>query len=59
MTDLCEGAHLIELRSRFGRDSRRVDARAGDKITFDGVLKPAFAVLSASGEEPISISTCA
>ena len=50
MNDLCEGAHLIELRSRFGRDSRRVDARPGDKITFEGVLKPAFAVLSASGE---------
>jgi hypothetical protein len=50
MNDLCEGSHLIELRSRFGRDSRRVDARTGDKIAFDGVLKPAFAVLSASGE---------
>lgn len=52
MNDLCEGPHTIELRSRFGRDSRRVDARTGDKITFDGVLKPAFAVLSTSGEAP-------
>ncbi len=48
--DLCEGPHLVELRSRFGRDSRRVEARTGDKITFDGVLKPAFAVVSISGE---------
>jgi hypothetical protein len=50
MTDLCEGAHLVEVRSRFGRDSRRLDARPGDKLVFEGVLKPAFAVLSASGE---------
>ena len=50
MTDLCEGPHVIELRSRFGRDSRRVEARAGEAISFDGVLKPAFAVVSASGE---------
>lgn len=48
--DLCEGPHLVELRSRFGRDSRRVEARTGDKITFDGMLKPAFAVVSVSGE---------
>ena len=50
VNDLCEGPHQIELRSRFGRDSRRVDARTGDKITFDGVLKPTFAVVTASGE---------
>ena len=49
-TDLCEGPHTIELRSRFGRDSRRVEARAGESITFEGVLKPAFAIVSASGE---------
>ena len=48
--DLCEGAHVIELRSRFGRDSRRVEARAGEPITFDGVLKPAFGIVSASGD---------
>ena len=50
VNDLCEGPHQIELRSRFGRDTRRVDARTGEKITFDGVLKPTFAVVSASGE---------
>ena len=50
MSDLCEGPHVIELRSRSGRDSRRVEARAGEAIAFDGVLKPAFAVVSASGE---------
>jgi Flp pilus assembly protein TadD len=50
VSDLCEGPHQVELRSRFGRDTRRIDARTGDKITFDGVLKPTFAVVSASGE---------
>jgi hypothetical protein len=50
VSDLCEGPHQVELRSRFGRDSRRIEARTGEKITFDGVLKPTFAVISASGE---------
>ncbi len=47
--ELCEGEHLVEIRTRFGRDSRRIDARAGAQIAFDGVLKPAFALISASG----------
>jgi hypothetical protein len=50
VSDLCEGPHQIEVRSRFGRDSRRVEARTGEKITYDAVLKPTFAVVSASGE---------
>ena len=33
----------------FGRDSKRIDARAGNQLTFDGVIKPTFAVVSASG----------
>jgi hypothetical protein len=40
----------VQLRSRFGRDSRRIDARPGDTISIDGVLKPAFAIVSASGD---------
>ncbi len=48
--ELCEGAHLVEVRSKFGRDSRRLDVRAGDKIVVDGVIKPALAIVSASSE---------
>jgi hypothetical protein len=48
--ELCAGDHLIELRSRFGRDAKRVTARPGDKITVDSVLKPAFTLVSTSSE---------
>ena len=49
MADLCEGEHLVELRSKFGRDAKRVTARAGAELTVDGVLKPAFVLVSTSG----------
>lgn len=51
-TELCEGEHTVELRSQSGRFFKRVQARTGDKLTVDGVLKPAFAVLSAFGQQP-------
>ncbi len=51
-TDLCEGEHTVELRSQSGRFFKRVQARTGDKLTVDGVLKPAFALLSAFGGQP-------
>ena len=47
--ELCEGEHLVELRTPFGRDSRRIDAKAGAQINFEGVIKPTFAIVSASG----------
>lgn len=50
--DLCEGDHLVELRTRFGSDSRRVAVRAGADVSVEGVLKPAFAIVSASGAAP-------
>src|SRR4029079_11520509 len=49
IADVCQGEHLVELRSRFGSDSRRVDVRAGTDLTVEGVLKPVFAIASASG----------
>jgi PDZ domain-containing protein/PEGA domain-containing protein len=49
-TELCEGEHLVELRTPHGRDSRRVTARAGDKIAIDGVIKPTFTLVSSSSE---------
>jgi tetratricopeptide (TPR) repeat protein len=48
MADLCEGDHLVELRTKFGRDAKRVTARAGGELTIDGVLKPAFVIVSSS-----------
>src|SRR5688572_17255041 len=51
-TELCEGEHTVELRSQSGRFFKRVQARTGDKLTIDGVLKPGFALLSAFGGQP-------
>jgi hypothetical protein len=38
--DLCEGEHTVELRSQTGRFFKRLQARTGDKLSIDGVLKP-------------------
>src|SRR5262249_19608411 len=48
--DVCEGEHLVEVRSGSGRLFRRMTARAGDKVEMDAVLKPAFALVSSSGQ---------
>jgi tetratricopeptide (TPR) repeat protein len=52
--EVCEGEHLVELRSPNGRFARRVDAKAGQKMEVTGALKPAFAVVSSSGQGPLN-----
>lgn len=49
VTDLCAGPHLVELRTRFGADSRRIDVKAGGEATIESVLKPVYAIVSQSG----------
>ena len=49
ITDLCAGQHLVELRTRFGADSRRIDVKAGDETAVESVLKPVYAIVSQSG----------
>ncbi|MEO5897434.1 MAG: PEGA domain-containing protein [Vicinamibacterales bacterium] len=49
VTELCEGEHLVEWRTPFGADSRRVAIRALNDLTVEGVLKPTFAIVSTSG----------
>ena len=53
--DVCEGQHLVELKSGSGRYIQRIDARTGQKITVEGTLRPAFALVSASG--PAALNT--
>ena len=53
--DVCEGQHLVELKSQSGRYFQRVDARTGAKINVEGTLRPAFALVSASG--PAALNT--
>jgi hypothetical protein len=55
ISDVCEGQHLVELKSQSGRYFQRVDARTGAKINIEGTLRPAFALVSASG--PAALNT--
>jgi len=50
MPDVCEGEHLVEVRSPAGRFFRRMAAHTGDKVDMDATLKPAFALVSSSGQ---------
>jgi hypothetical protein len=47
--DLCEGDHLVELRTKFGSYSKRVPLRAGTDASIEATMKPAFALVSTSG----------
>jgi hypothetical protein len=55
VADVCEGRHLVELKSASGRYFDRIDARTGAKINVAGTLRPAFALVSASG--PAALNT--
>jgi hypothetical protein len=54
LSDVCEGQHLVELKSASGRFFQRVDARTGQKIAVEGTLRPAFALVSASGQASLN-----
>lgn len=47
--DVCEGSHIVEVRSPSGRFLRRIDVRVGDKLSLHADLRPAVAILSVSG----------
>lgn len=49
-SELCEGDHVVEMRAPTGRFTRRVEARAGQRIEVNGELKPAFALVSAGAQ---------
>jgi tetratricopeptide (TPR) repeat protein len=49
MDDVCEGSHVVEIRSPWGRYVERLNTRAGDKITVQGVVKPSVGLLSVTG----------
>ncbi len=46
LEDVCEGDHAVEVRSPWGRYAERMSTHAGDKLTVQGTLKPAVALLS-------------
>lgn len=45
LKDVCEGEHVLELRSPRGRFVDRDTWRTGDAKVFDAVLRPAFAIV--------------
>ena len=47
--DVCEGGHVVEVRSSWGRYVERITARTGEKIIVHGRLRPAVALLDVSG----------
>ena len=51
---LCEGEHVVEMRSAFGRYARRVDTRAGQRTEVTGAMRPAFAIVSATVQTGVS-----
>jgi hypothetical protein len=53
--ELCEGEHMVELRSQTGRYSRKVDVRPGQRVEVTGALRPAFALVSASTQGPLNV----
>jgi hypothetical protein len=53
--ELCEGEHMVELRSQAGRYSRKVDVRPGQRVEVTGALRPAFALVSASTQGPLNV----
>jgi hypothetical protein len=49
-TELCEGEHAVEVRSASGRYFKRVQARPGERIVVEAVVKPALALVSVAGQ---------
>jgi len=49
LPSLCAGPHTVDVRSRTGHFSARIDAKAGETISLNAVLKPAFALTSTAG----------
>jgi hypothetical protein len=54
IADVCEGQHLVELKSASGRYFQRIDARTGQQIAVEGTLRPAFALVSSSGQASLN-----
>lgn len=50
MAEVCEGTHTVEVRSLYGRYIRRITVKTDDKMTLEGAVKPAFALVSVTGQ---------
>jgi hypothetical protein len=50
LDQVCEGTHTIDVRSPYGRYARRVTVKTGDRLSLEGVVKPAFGLVSVTGQ---------
>ena len=49
LDDVCEGGHVVEVRSPWGRHVERITVKPGDKLNVRGTVRPAVALLSVTG----------
>jgi hypothetical protein len=49
LDEVCEGPHVVELRTPWGRHLERIDARPGDRLAIQGTVRPAVALLGING----------
>ncbi len=49
LDDVCEGRHIVDVRSPSGRHVSRLEVHTGDSLSVNVVLKPAVAILSVLG----------
>jgi len=51
LDDICQGAHIFEVRTSFGRHVKRMDLKAGQRESFQANIRPAFALITDSGAQ--------
>lgn len=49
LEDVCEGSHVVEVRTAGGRHVERITARTGEKMTVQAAVRPAVALLAVTG----------
>ena len=50
LSEVCEGTHTIEVRSSYGRYVRRLTVKTDDRVKLEGAVKPAFGLVSVTGQ---------
>ena len=54
---VCEGTHIVEARTRAGRDIQRIEVRSGEKASITLTPRPVIALLATAGAADASAAT--
>jgi hypothetical protein len=54
---VCEGTHIVEARSRAGRDIQRIEVRSGEKASITLTPRPVIALLTTGGAADAAAAT--